>query len=52
MRKIIIDNMRRVSLDYLIFLILVGPEASEGYLYFRNIAKNKAKKILSNKDGA
>jgi hypothetical protein len=50
MKKIIMDNIRKVRLDHIAFLIVMGSEASDGYLYFRSIAKKKAKDILRYKN--
>lgn len=46
MKKLVIPNIRKINLDHLIFLALVGPEASDGYMHIRNIAKEKAKEII------
>jgi hypothetical protein len=49
MKKISIDSLRKINLDHLIFLAFAGPEALDGYIHIRNIAKEKAKKIILTK---
>jgi hypothetical protein len=46
MKKVIIDNIKMVDLDHIIFLAIMGPEASEGYLHLRYLAKSKARKLI------
>lgn len=46
MKKSLIQKLKSINIDHIIFLALIGPESSEGYMYIRNIAKEKAKKII------
>jgi hypothetical protein len=46
MRKISISSLKKINLDHLIFLAFAGPEALDGYIHIRNMAKEKAKEII------